>query len=59
MGPDLTIDLNLLRSNTPVSTFTAFTTHVEVSILRCETIDFPDLTGYKYLSRKERFFIFV
>ena len=29
------------------SLFTAFTTHVEVFILRRDTVDFPDLTGYK------------
>ena len=29
------------------SLFTAFTSHVELSILRRETVDFPDLTGYK------------
>ena len=29
------------------SLFTAFTTHVEVSILQCETVDFRDLTCYK------------
>ena len=28
------------------SLFTAFTTHVEVFILQCETVDFPDLTCY-------------
>ena len=36
------------------SPFTASTTHVVVSILRCETVDFHDLTGYKYL-KEERF----
>ena len=29
------------------SLLTAFTTHVEVFILRRETVDFPDLTRYK------------
>ena len=70
MGPDLTIDLNLVRGDPPASIkyvgnqnqlnlisvtvifqlfslFTAFTTHVEVFILRRETVDFPDLTRYK------------
>ena len=70
MGPDLTIDLNLVRDDPPAtikyvgnqnqinlvsvtvifqlfSLSTAFTTHVEVFILKHETVDFPDFTRYK------------
>ena len=60
MGPDLTIDLNLVRGDQPqvlnMLAIKAIQAHVEVFILRRGTVDFPDLSRYKY---KKDFFPYL
>ena len=47
--------LNLIIA-TVIFLFTAFTNHLEVSAMNCETADFPDLTGS---IQKKDFFILI